>query len=104
MIGGANIVVSYHPPTMVTWLHLRTHHLWRTIKEVGLLSEDHLRSHHAKKDGRTRKEGTKRAMPATEEAGEEGAKPRGGGQDGGLRRGDVFNFHFLTTSDFNCRN
>ena len=26
----------------VTWLHLRTHHLWRTIKEVGLLSEDHL--------------------------------------------------------------
>ena len=27
---------------LVTWLHLRTHHLWRTIKEVGLLSEDHL--------------------------------------------------------------
>ena len=27
---------------MVTWLHLRTHHLWRTIKKVGLLSEDHL--------------------------------------------------------------
>ena len=27
---------------MATWLHLRTHHLWRTIKEVGLLSEDHL--------------------------------------------------------------
>jgi len=24
------------------WLHLRTHHLWRIIKEVGLLSEDHL--------------------------------------------------------------
>ena len=23
-------------------MHLRTHHLWRTIKEVGLLSEDHL--------------------------------------------------------------
>ena len=28
--------------TMATWLHLRTHHLWRTIKEVGLLSDDHL--------------------------------------------------------------
>ena len=28
---------------MFTCLHLRTHHLWRTIKEVGLLSEDHLR-------------------------------------------------------------
>ena len=26
--------------SMVTWLHLRTHHLWRTIKEVGLLSQD----------------------------------------------------------------
>ena len=25
--------------SLVTWLHLRTHHLWRTIKEVGLLSE-----------------------------------------------------------------
>ena len=24
---------------VVTWLHLRTHHLWRAIKEVGLLSE-----------------------------------------------------------------
>ena len=22
---------------MITWLHLRTHHLWRRIKEVGLL-------------------------------------------------------------------
>ena len=29
-------------PCMVTWLHLRTHHLWRTIKEVALLSEDHV--------------------------------------------------------------
>ena len=28
--------------SMVTWLHLRTHHLWRTMKEVGLLSEDRL--------------------------------------------------------------
>ena len=27
---------------LVTWLHLRTHHTWRTVKEVGLLSEDHL--------------------------------------------------------------
>ena len=27
---------------MVTWLHLRTHHFWRTLQEVGLLSEDHL--------------------------------------------------------------
>ena len=27
---------------MVTWLHLRTNHLWRTIKEIGLLTEDHL--------------------------------------------------------------
>ena len=27
---------------MVTWLHLRTYHLLRTIKEVGLLNEDHL--------------------------------------------------------------
>jgi len=24
---------------LVTWLHLRTHHLWRTMKEVGLLSD-----------------------------------------------------------------
>ena len=27
---------------MVTWIRIRTHHLWRTIKEVGLLSEDQL--------------------------------------------------------------
>ena len=29
----------------VTRLHLRTHHLWLTIKEVGLLSKDHLPTH-----------------------------------------------------------
>ena len=27
---------------MITWLQLRTYHLWRTNKEVGLFSEDHL--------------------------------------------------------------
>ena len=34
-------IPGYSSKSMVTWLHLRTHHLWRTIKEVGLLSEDH---------------------------------------------------------------
>ena len=37
-----NCRYAFKVVVMVTWLHLRTHHLWRTIKEVGLLSEDHL--------------------------------------------------------------
>ena len=43
--GAANYyqcVMCFDVIYMVTWLHLRTHHLWRTIKQVGLLSEDHL--------------------------------------------------------------
>ena len=42
LLDGVSFAVAGIPFDMVTWLHLRRHHLWRTIKEVGLLSEDHL--------------------------------------------------------------
>ena len=50
---------------MVTWLHLRTHHLWRTIKEVGLLSEDHLPQCSSSNTGETLQEAYSMCLKAT---------------------------------------
>ena len=44
LVARCKLARCYQPQSicLVTWLHLRTHHLWRSIKEVGLFSEDHL--------------------------------------------------------------